>query len=270
MNSKAQIVATIGPASAKPEILKAMVEHQMDVVRFNMSWGDFETRIAQIVMIREFEKQCGRDIMIVVDLPGPRIQKETGHTYNPLVDSSITTEDENFIKFAVEQHVDYIAVSFVGGPADIQKCRVLIQSFGGTQKIIAKIERKIAVDSLNQIIAVSDAVMVARGDLGNEVPLEQIPFVQEMIVTKSKAAGKPVIVATQMLISMMENPAPTRAEVTDVEQAIMEGADAVMLSEETAKGKYPLEAVTMMEKIVLETEKHMAGKLNINPLTRAR
>jgi pyruvate kinase len=112
--------------------------------------------------------------------------------------------------------------------------------------------------------------MVARGDLGNEVPLEQIPFVQEMIVTKSKAAGKPVIVATQMLISMMENPAPTRAEVTDVEQAIMEGADAVMLSEETAKGKYPLEAVTMMEKIVLETEKHMAGKLNINPLTRAR
>ena len=108
--------------------------------------------------------------------------------------------------------------------------------------------------------------MVARGDLGNEVPLEQIPFVQERIIKTAKQLGKPVIIATQMLLSMAENPTPTRAEVTDVTTAILEGADAVMLSEETSVGKYPVEAVTMMEKIVLEAEAHMGESARINPL----
>ncbi len=102
--------------------------------------------------------------------------------------------------------------------------------------------------------------MVARGDLGNEVPLEQIPFIQDKIVEKAKAAGKPVIVATQMMLSMTNNPLPERAEVTDVENAVFQGADAVMLSEETAEGKYPVESVAMMEKIILETERHMEGR----------
>ena len=155
---------------------------------------------------------------------------------------------------------------FVGGPEDIEKCREVINNLGGNQKIIAKIERKVAMESLEQIIEKADAVMVARGDLGEEVPLEEIPFIQEKIVKMSKKLGKPVIVATQMLLSMVENPTPTRAEVTDVENAIMQGADAVMLSEETAKGKYPVEAVEMMEKIILETERHEGEDTHLNLL----
>lgn len=267
-NSRAQIVATIGPPSAAPETLEAMIEQKMDVVRLNFSWADFSERKKQIELIRQLEKKCHRPIPIIVDLPGPRIQKKEGHTYDEHMASSITDHDKEFIKFAVEHSADYVAVSFVGGPEDIEKCRAIIDSFGGKQRIIAKIERAVAIQKLDQIIAKADAVMVARGDLGNEINLEQIPFVQEQIIQKSKKAGKPVIVATGMLFSMMESPTPTRAEVTDVFNAITEGSDAVMLSEETAKGKYPIEAVAMMEKIILEAEKHLPPNTSLNHLTR--
>ena len=122
------------------------------------------------------------------------------------------------------------------------------------------------MEKIEEIIAAADAVMIARGDLGNEIPLEKIPFIQHDIVQKCKKAGKPVITATQMLLSMVENPVPTRAEVTDVANAILQGSDAVMLSDETTQGKYPIEAVAIMEKIVLEAERHLAGELNVNPL----
>jgi pyruvate kinase len=143
---------------------------------------------------------------------------------------------------------------------------LLVHGFGGRQMVIAKIERAIALLSLEQIIAEADAVMIARGDLGNEVPLEQIPFIQDRIIKKARKAGKPVIVATQMLLSMVENLTPSRAEVTDVATAILEGADAVMLSDETAKGKYPVETVIMMEKIIIEAEKHLSGSVTFNQL----
>lgn len=258
IRSKAQIIATIGPSSDKPEILKALIEHQMDVVRFNFSWGNTDERVRQIDLIRKLEAECKRKISIIVDLPGPRVQKTDGHTYNNEIISSITPADEEFIKFAALHNVDYVAVSFVGGPADIVRCKELIRLNNGKQKVIAKIERKRALEYLDAIIAETDAVMVARGDLGNEVPIEQIPFVQDMIVKKARKAHKMVIVATQMLLSMVEHPEPTRAEVTDVANAILQGADAVMLSEESARGKYPIEAVTVMEKIVLEAEKHLS------------
>jgi pyruvate kinase len=265
-NSKAQIVATLGPASSNEKILKAMIEHNLDVVRLNFSWANLKIHTEQIELVRKLERESGRRIPIIVDLPGPRVQEKEGHTYNHHAVSSVTKHDEDFIKFAAEQGVEYVAVSFVGKADDIVTCRQLIEKNRGNQKIIAKIERKVALLSLDEIISASDAVMVARGDMGNEVPLEQIPFVQEKIVSKAKAAGKPVIVATQMMLSMVNNPLPTRAEVTDVENAIMEGADAVMLSEESAEGKYPVEAVAMMEKIVLEAEKHMGGREKINTL----
>ena len=256
-NSRAQIIATIGPASAKSDILRAMIEHQLDVVRFNFSWSDVETRIGQIELIRKLAKESGRKIPIIVDLPGPRLQEGGSHAYEQNSISAITSHDEEFIKFAVEHDVDYIAVSFVRGPEDIDKCRNIIKNLSGKQKVIAKIERAIALEHLPQIINKADAVMIARGDLGNEIALEKIPFIQDRIIKMSKKLNKPVIVATQMLLSMVESKIPTRAEVTDVANAILQGSDAVMLSEETAKGKYPVETVAMMEKIVVEAEHHM-------------
>lgn len=266
MKSKAQIVATIGPASANTESLSAMMAHGLDVARLNFSWGTVEERREQIKLVRALAKELNKKVLILVDLPGPRVQNIKGHTYNHHAPSPVTEHDKEFIKFAVEHEVDYIGLSYVANAHDVESCRKIIKNFGGKQMIIAKIERVDALFSLDHIISVTDAVMVARGDLGNEVPLEQIPFVQEKIVHKAKKAGKPVIVATQMMLSMVEHDSPTRAEVTDVEVAIMQGADAVMLSEETAQGKYPVEAVVMMERVILEAEKHLDTKSNFNPL----
>lgn len=265
-HSRAQIVATIGTSSTDTQTLKAMMENQLDVIRINFSWGSLNERVEQIKLIRQLEIDCGRKIPIIVDLPGPRIQGTSGHTYSHDSLSSITEHDMKFIEFAVEHGVDYLAVSFVGGPEDISTCREVIKKFGGKQMVIAKIERAVAVEKLTQIIETADAVMIARGDLGNEVPLEEIPFIQERIIKESKKLGKPVIVATEMMLSMVENPTPTRAEVTDVTNAILEGADAVMLSEETAKGKFPVETIKMMEKILLESEHHQEHKTVFNHL----
>ncbi len=266
MNSKAQIIATIGPSSERPEVLLSMIKHKMDVARLNFSWGDFDEKKSQIKTIRETSKKAGRKIIIIGDLSGPRVQEKIGHTYDKSAVSSLTEKDKDYIRFGIEQKLDYFALSFVGSAKDVLLCRKTIKSFGGNQPIIAKIERACAVDLIDEIISAADAVMVARGDLGNEVPLETIPFIQARIIAKAKAAGKPVITATQMLLSMTENPTPTRAEVTDVANAILEGSDAVMLSEESASGKYPIQSVAMMEKIVLEAEKHLKGRAHFNIL----
>jgi pyruvate kinase len=265
MTSKAQIVATIGPASRDRNILRSMFEHQVDVVRLNFSWSNFEERTQEIVLIKELAHEIGRRIPIIQDVPGPRIQNEQGHTLDHRAVSAFTDHDRELVAFGIEKGVDYIAVSFVSGPEDIDKCRAAIKECGGNQKVIAKIERKGAVESFDAILAVADAVMIARGDLGNEIPIEQVPFVQEDIIKKCNAAKKPVITATQMLLSMVNEKSPTRAEVTDVTNAILQGSDAVMLSEETARGSYPLEAVTVMERIVVEAEKHRGGRA-VNPL----
>ena len=256
VSSRAQIIATIGPASESREVLASMIEHQMDLARFNFEWFDATQAAERISMIRSVAAEAGRTVQIIADLPGPRVQLAEGHTYNDALPFAITPKDEEMVRLCVGQNVEYIALSFIGNATEVTQYREVIQKHSGSQKVIAKIERKIAVDALDSIIAVSDAVMVARGDLGKEIPLEEIPFVQKMIIEKANAAGKPVIVATQMLLSMTEHEEPTRAEVTDVEEAIMDGADAVMLSDETAAGKFPVEAVAMMERIVTEAEKH--------------
>ena len=170
----------------------------------------------------------------------------------------LTSRDRSDIKFAVEQDFDYIAVSFVRSAADIQAVRELLQSFGNTDiRLIAKIENREGVNHLDEIIAVADGVMVARGDLGVEVPMEEIPFLQKEMIRKGVLAGKPVIVATQMLDSMIRNPRPTRAEVSDVAGAVFDYASCVMLSGETASGKYPLEALSTMVRTVCEAESHI-------------
>lgn len=268
LNSKAQIIATLGPSSFSYEVINKMCDNNLGVVRLNFSWGTLENHTQHILTVRKIEKERGIRLPIIQDLPGPRIQNSDNHTYNHDSKGAITEHDIELIKFGVQHAVDYVAVSFVASSKDIIKCREIVKENNGKQKIIAKIERAIALENLDEIINEADAVMVARGDLGNDIPIEKVPFVQSDIVSRCKKAGKSVIVATQMMLSMTNNTVPTRAEVTDVAEAILEGADCVMLSEETANGKYPVEAVEIMEKVVLEAEKHLEGKAIFDPLIR--
>jgi pyruvate kinase len=165
--------------------------------------------------------------------------------------SSLTEKDREDMRFGLELGADWIALSFVQRPDDVAEARKLI---GGRAAVMTKLEKPAAVDQLQQIVEQSDAVMVARGDLGVELPPEDVPALQKRIIRACRLAGKPVVVATQMLESMVGSPTPTRAEASDVATAVYEGADAVMLSAETAAGKYPKEAVTMMDRIIRRVE----------------
>ncbi|MFC0301959.1 pyruvate kinase [Virgibacillus soli] len=167
----------------------------------------------------------------------------------------ITEKDANDIKFGIEQDVDFIAASFVRRPSDVLEIKELLEQQNATHlQIIPKIENQEGVDNIDSILEVSDGLMVARGDLGVEIPAEDVPLVQKVLIKKCNIAGKPVITATQMLDSMQRNPRPTRAEASDVANAIFDGSDAVMLSGETAAGKYPVESVQTMANIALKAE----------------
>ena len=164
---------------------------------------------------------------------------------------ALTEKDRRDLAFAIEHHADWIALSFVQRPEDVAEARKLMGGYGA---LVAKIEKPAAVDRLEEIIELSDGIMVARGDLGVELNPEEVPPLQKRIVEATRRSGKPVIVATQMLESMIESPAPTRAEVSDVANAVYDGADAVMLSAETASGAWPVEAVTIMDRIGKQVE----------------
>jgi pyruvate kinase len=163
----------------------------------------------------------------------------------------LTQKDEEDIRFGIEEEVDYVALSFVRTTEDIRRAREII---GESTPIIAKIEKHEALTNLDAILDIADGIMVARGDLGVEIPIERVPRVQKMLIEKANAAGKLVITATQMLRSMVDSPRPTRAEVTDVANAVLDGSDAVMLSEETAVGSYPAKTVAMMARIAADAE----------------
>ena len=171
--------------------------------------------------------------------------------------SALTPKDREDAAFALEQGVDFIALSFVRRAADVQELRHFIKRQGSDVSIIAKIEKPEALSVFDAILAESDGVMVARGDLGVETPAEEVPFHQKRIIQACNQAGKPVITATQMLQTMIEHPRPTRAEASDVANAILDGTDAVMLSGETAVGRYPVEAVDMMATICANAEAHL-------------
>ena len=173
---------------------------------------------------------------------------------------SITSKDLADLAFGLEQGVDFVAVSFVRESSDIVRVKQFLREKGADVPLIAKVEKHEAVDDIDNIIAEADGIMVARGDLGVEMPLKRVPTVQKGIIRKCNQAGKPVIVATQMLESMINSIRPTRAEVSDVANAIFDGADAVMLSGETAIGGYPVETVTMMAHIATEVEKTLPYK----------
>jgi len=173
---------------------------------------------------------------------------------------SLTEKDEIDLEFALKSGVDAIAVSFIRTSEDLRMVKYRIAALGGESWVIAKLEKPQAIDHLDAILEIADGVMVARGDLGVEMAPEKVPAIQKLIIRRAAEYRKPVITATQMLESMIENPRPTRAEASDVANAIYDGTDAVMLSAESAAGKYPVHAVAMMDKIIVETEHQIAAE----------
>jgi pyruvate kinase len=322
----AKIVATIGPASAGGERLRALFDAGVDVFRLNFSHGTHEEHRARFAEIRQVEADTGRPIGILADLQGPKLRlgnfaggrveiaagghfrldldkhpgdqnraplphPEVFEALHPGTDlllddgkvrlrvvtcgpdfadteimvggtlsdhkgvnvpgvvlgiSAMTDKDRADLSFALQQGADWVALSFVQRPEDVAEGRKLIGNAAG---LLVKLEKPAAIQRLGEIIDLSDALMVARGDLGVEMPPEDVPSVQKQVIHACRLAGKPVIVATQMLESMITAPTPTRAEASDVATAVYEGADAVMLSAETAVGQYPIEAVAMMDRI---------------------
>jgi len=170
----------------------------------------------------------------------------------------LTDKDREDLLFGLENDVDYVALSFVKTPEDILQVKEIIQEREKDTPVIAKIEKHEAIEHIDKIMEAADGIMVARGDLGVEIPLEKVPGVQKMLIHRANDLGKPVITATQMLHSMVDSPRPTRAEATDVANAVMDGTDAVMLSEETASGSYPVKAVQFMSRIVESAESHFS------------
>ncbi len=328
---KVRVLATLGPASASPEMIAQLFKAGADAFRINMSHGTHEDKVPLVQAIRAMEKELGRTTTILFDLQGPklrvgkfaegRVLLETGQPFRldrdptpgdatrvelphreifealrpgtrlllddgklvlrvrnvhadwidtliegggPLSNSkglnvpdvivpmaALTEKDRRDLTFACEHGADWIALSFVQRPEDVAEARRLI---GGKAALLAKIEKPAAVERLEEILELADAVMVARGDLGVELPPERVPPMQKRIVETARRMGRPVVVATQMLESMIVSPSPTRAEVSDVATAIYDGADAVMLSAESASGQWPEEAVSMMNAIAMSVE----------------
>ncbi len=204
--------------------------------------------------IRLRVRKCGPDFADTRVITGGSLSDHKGVNVPnvKLPISSLTTKDRQDLRAALEMGVDWIALSFVQRPDDLRKARKLI---GDKAAILTKLEKPAAIDSLDEIVKLSDAVMVARGDLGVELPPEDVPSIQRQIIRVCRRRGKPVVVATQMLLSMVGSPTPTRAEASDVANAVYEGADAVMLSTETAAGTYPVESVKMMDRIIARVER---------------
>jgi len=203
--------------------------------------------------IRLRVRDCGADFAACEVMVGGTISNRKGVNVPDVVLplAALSEKDRDDLEFVCELGVDWLALSFVQRPEDVNEARTLVR---GRAAILSKIEKPAAVKCFDDILAVSDGIMVARGDLGVELPVQNVPPIQKRLVRKCRAAAKPVIVATQMLESMIESPMPTRAEVSDVATAIYEGADAIMLSAESAAGQYPVEAVTMMDNVAREVE----------------
>lgn len=331
LHRNTKILATLGPASCKPEQVLALAEAGVNVFRLNMSHGAHADVTKLHSAIRQAETTLGRPLGILADLQGPKIRcgvfekgpvhLSKGKTFtfdleespgsvdrvqlphpeifkvlepgsSILVNdgkirlsvsevseskahcivevagaisdrkginlpdvllpvSALSPKDRSDLEFVAQLDVDWIALSFVQRAQDVTEARDLIS---GRAKIVSKIEKPSAVEHFDAILDVSDGIMIARGDLGVELPVQEVPRVQRDLVSKCRSSGKPVIVATQMLESMIDAPVPTRAEVSDVANAIYDGADAVMLSAETAAGSYPVEAVSVMASVAAETE----------------
>ncbi|MBK8164347.1 MAG: pyruvate kinase [bacterium] len=220
----------------------------------NVRTGDI-LLLADGLLELEVESTSDRDIRCRVIAGGPLGSNKGINLPHRSINAPILTEkDKRDLEFGLAQDVDFIALSFVRTAHDVMTVKKVITEGGYDVPLIAKIEKFEALANIDEIIQVADGIMVARGDLGVEIPLETVPRAQKMLIAKTNAAAKPVITATQMLRSMVEHPRPTRAEVTDVANAILDGTDAVMLSEETAAGAFPVQAVRVMAKVAADVE----------------
>ena len=238
-----KIVCTLGPASNSSEIIGRMLQSGMDVVRLNLSYGTSEEHHETIARIRSVSQEMKLPTAILLDLPGRK--RRTG-------DVKAVFGDQ--LQFAQSNQVDFIALSFITSPQQVEEVRSLLKEMSISIPVIVKIEKGEALAVSGSIVDISDGVMVARGDLGLQISIEKVPLAQKKIIREANQRGKPVITATEMLESMVKSPTPTRAEATDVANAVLDGTDAVMLSEETSVGKYPVEAVEVMSKIIMEAE----------------
>ena len=256
MTTRTKIVVTIGPASDNMKTLTALLKAGMHIVRFNFSHNTTAWHIASITHVRNAAAKLERSIAIMADLQGPCIREGTSKRMKEREAPYLSEKDKLDIQAALSVGVNLFALSFVRTAQDIKDARTWIQQeCQGSVGLIAKIECKDAVDHIKEILEEADGIMVARGDLGVEIPQEQVPVVQKDVVALCRQKGVPVIVATQMMESMIHSPTPTRAEVSDVANAVIDHADAVMLSGETAQGEYPVEVVSEMQKIIAHTER---------------
>jgi pyruvate kinase len=329
---RTKIIATIGPASERPEALRALVDAGMDAARLNFSHGTHEDQARRNALIRGVQEEIGRPLAVIADLQGPKLRVgelqhpvvlerggevtlvggesaldgalpvspavigevlRPGHDVLiddglirlkvetverglvrcavvvggpvssnkgvnlpgvPLPIPALTRKDVADLEFALSLGVDFVALSFVRSAADVRDLRKRIDDAGSHAQVIAKIEKAEAVDVLDDVLEEADAIMVARGDLGVEIGPASVPLLQKRIILKSLERGKTVITATQMLESMIHHAEPTRAEASDVANAILDGTSAVMLSGETAVGEYPVESVRTMDTIAREIE----------------
>ena len=254
--NKTQIVATIGPACKDSETMNKMVLSGMSMARLNFSWGTHEEHREFVVRVREAAQAAGQSVIIVQDLSGPRVQEGATHTVDSDIEV-ITNKDRSDIVALSDMNIEYVALSFVKDANDITQLQTLLTEAGSQSKVIAKIERPEALANLDEIIATADGIMIARGDLGDAIPFETLPFVKKDILRRCAQAQTPSIVATEMLTSMIDQEKPSRADVSDIAHAVLDGASATMMSNETAVGRYPVQAVVVMKRVVDEAVKHV-------------
>ena len=243
-NSK--IIATIGDATDK--VLRKIVEGAADAVLIDSYYGSNEQNVERIEKVKALREEVGRDLAIIYDVD---------HIYAKNKYKLIRIDEEN-VDFACLNDVDFVACPFVGNLEEITKVKELIKSYGKNIGIIVKIDCKDGYDNLDDILEIADAIMINRDELGVDISYEDLPGIQKEIVRRANEATKVVILTTQMLYSMVYNPRPTRAEVSDVANAIFDGVDAVMLTEETAIGDYPCEALETVDRIIRTVEKNNA------------
>src|ERR671929_196272 len=247
---RTKIIAPLGPATSSHERITALVHAGMDCARLNFSHGTHEQHAEALRLVRGVQEEVGRPVAIMADLQGPKLR--VGDLPEPVMLERGKHVDD--LEFAVEQEVDFVALSFVRSAADVRDLRGLIDQAGSHAGVVAKVEKAEAVEALDAIVADSDALMVARGDLGVEIGPASVPLLQKRIIVRALDRGKPVITATQMLESMVHQAEPTRAEASDVANAVLDGTSALMLSGETAMGEYPVEAVAYMDRIACAVE----------------
>src|SRR5207247_5790257 len=246
---RTKIICTLGPATEKADVLRQLIQKGADVLRLNMSHATHEWVREIVPRIRRLAQ--GKD-RVRTRVLTPAVLGSRRHINLPRVHVNLpplTKKDIADVALGTELGVDFVAMSFVREKSDIEQLRQLLSRKKSKAQIVAKIEDQLAVRSIDKIIESADVIMVARGDLGIECPMEELPIIQRRIVKKCIRLGKPVIIATQLLESMITNRLPTRAEVTDVANAVFEQADALMLSAETTLGRYPVECVEVLHRV---------------------